>query len=386
MNILHLLSEWKWTGPADPVMNLCQQLERRGHRITFAYRRPPREQARCIEAFVRARKVTATDEFHLNRYFSLTNNPADILALRRFIRRNEIQIVNTHLDHDHLLGGLAARLAGNRARVIRADHKRDSFSPNFGNKILLSRLTDGVITFSEKAHRNLVENLSVPEDKIVRVNPAVDISEYNPSCGDRSWRRQWNLSDDDVVVGVVARFQRYRRMDIFLEALRRAVKVAPKLKALLVGRGGRAMQETVVKPIEEMKLQDHAIVPGYQAEHYRDALASMDVFAFLIAGSDGTGRALREAMAMGKPAIVNNLGMLPEMVDEGRSGIVFNDNPDELADAMIKLATNRGLRENMAREALKKAQTEFSLERQAGEVEAFYNRILGGSSESEVRK
>ena len=38
MKILHLFSDWKWTGPAEPVLNLCKELEKRGHDVTLGYR------------------------------------------------------------------------------------------------------------------------------------------------------------------------------------------------------------------------------------------------------------------------------------------------------------------------------------------------------------
>jgi UDP:flavonoid glycosyltransferase YjiC (YdhE family) len=41
MKILQLFSNWKWTGPADPILNLCKGLEKRGHEVTLAYQKPP---------------------------------------------------------------------------------------------------------------------------------------------------------------------------------------------------------------------------------------------------------------------------------------------------------------------------------------------------------
>jgi len=86
MNILHLFSDWKWTGPAEPVLALCEELTRRGHTVTFAYRRPPKPVERSIEAFVKSFAVNSTDQFRLNRYFSVSDNPRDVMALRRYVR------------------------------------------------------------------------------------------------------------------------------------------------------------------------------------------------------------------------------------------------------------------------------------------------------------
>ena len=66
MKILHLFSNWKWTGPADPTLNLYKGLEKRGHDVTFAYRRPPFPIEDSIEKRVFQSGVKATDRFQLN--------------------------------------------------------------------------------------------------------------------------------------------------------------------------------------------------------------------------------------------------------------------------------------------------------------------------------
>src|SRR6185503_14630370 len=141
MNILHLFSDWKWTGPAEPVLNLCEELARRGHNVTFAYRRPPKPVQRSIESFVGQFKVKTTGQFRLNRYFSIADNPRDVLALRRFIREHSIDVVNTHLAHDHTLAAAAFAFGFRRSSpkpvLIRTDHKRDSISNSVLNRMLL---------------------------------------------------------------------------------------------------------------------------------------------------------------------------------------------------------------------------------------------------------
>jgi glycosyltransferase involved in cell wall biosynthesis len=178
-----------------------------------------------------------------------------------------------------------------------------------------------------------------------------------------------------VVLGVVARFQKYRKMDMFFQALAKAIKIAPQLKAMLVGRSSQ-FQETILDPIRELGLEQHAKVAGYLTDRYREGLASMDGFVFMIAGSDGTGRAMLEAMALGRPVIANNIGMLPELNEAGKTGLIFNDNADDLADCMVRLATDEPLRRSLGREAALKAKTEFSLEKQAMALESFYEQRL----------
>jgi len=357
------------------MLNIAFEQQKRGHQVTFACQQQAWHKARSIATFIKKRGVNATDRFQLNHHAALTTGPGDVRRLTQFLRDHKIDILNTHLSHDHLLGGLAARLASRRIVVLRTDHYRDSFPPGFLNRLLLTRLTDGVITFSEKARINLIGNFRLAPERVERINPALAAAAFAPLAGEVLLRKELGFSEQDVVLGVVARFQKYRKMDMFFAALAKAIKRAPQLKAMLVGRSSQ-FQETILDPIRELGLEQHAKVAGYLTDRYREGLASMDGFVFMIAGSDGTGRAMLEAMAMGRPVIANNIGMLPELNEAGKTGLIFNDNADDLADCMVRLANDETLRRSLGKGAAQKARAEFCLEKQALAIETFYERML----------
>jgi L-malate glycosyltransferase len=241
--------------------------------------------------------------------------------------------------------------------------------------LLLQRLTDGIITFSARARTKLIQDFGIKPDRIVRVNPAMETGTFHPGAGNRTFRAELGFTDSDIVVGVVARFQQYRKMGTFFEAMRLVLRQNPRVKAMLVGRSSQ-MEETIQRPIQEMGLTQNIILAGYLTDRYLDGLASMDMFVFMIAGSDGTARAMREALAMGVPVIANNTGMLPEFIEDGKSGLLFNDDPQDLAEKILKLACDESLRKNLGVAAAARAKEDFSLERQVTDVEAFYLRLL----------
>ena len=381
MKILHLFSDWKWTGPSEPIVNLCKELERRGHDITLAYRKPPFPVEESIERRVLKEGIKATSQFHLDRPIkfylpsSLRKNISDISNLTRYLDKEKFDILNVHQSHDHILGGIAARRSGSPVVVIRTDHKRDPISPHPGNRLLISKLTDGMITFSERARRENAEHFGLPLDRVSKVNPALDLDRYLPEREFKDMRSIFGIGTDDIVIGMVARFQKYRRTEIFLEAVKSIVKEFPKIKVLLVGRSSQ-MNESVVKPMKRLGIEPWVVLGGYQTEDYLDTLACMDIFVFLMAGSDGTARALREAMAMGKPTIVANRGILPELVEDGVSGFVIKDSPEALAAATLQLLQNPELRRKMGEAAYKKAHKEFRLDCQVEAIEKFYQEML----------
>jgi glycosyltransferase involved in cell wall biosynthesis len=381
MKILHLFSNWKWTGPADPVLNLCKGLQDRGHDVTLAYRKPPLPVEDSVEKRVLKAGIKATDRFRLNHSLKpyqpsfYVSHLKDISSLMDYLRQERFDILNVHHSHGHLIGGIAARRAGYPLVIIRTDHKRDSLKLNVGNCILISRFTDGMITFSERARKADAEHFGIPPERIRKVSPALDLSRYDSQRKWKDMRTVFGIGPEDVVIGMVARFQKYRRTEVFLEAVKSVVREFPKLKLLLVGRSSQ-IQESVVQPIKKLAIEPWVVLAGYRTEDYIDTLACMDIFVFLMPGSDGTARALREAMAMGKPVIVADRGMLSELVDHEVSGLVVKDTSDGLAQAVLQLLRIPELTESLGRVAYQKAHDEFRLDRQVEAVEQFYQEMI----------
>ena len=381
MKILHLFSDWKWTGPSEPVLHLCKGLEKRGHDVTFAYQKPPFPVEDSLEKRVLKEGVKATNQFHLNHAMkvyhpsSIWNNLHDIENLRKYFNQEKFDILNVHQSHDHILGGIAARRANDPVVVVRTDHKRDPLKPSLGNRLLISKLTDGMLTFSEKARREDSENFGLPRERVCRIPPSLDLDRFNPQGEFKDMRHAFGIEPTEIVIGMVARFQKYRRTRLFLEAVKKIVEEFPKIKILLVGRSSQ-MEESVVQPMKQLRIEPWVILGGYRTGDYVDTLACMDIFVFLMAGSDGTARALREAMAMGKPSVVANRGIMPELVEHGVSGLVVEDAPEALADATLQLLQRPALRKAMGEAAYQKAHREFRLDRQVEAVGKFYQQII----------
>jgi glycosyltransferase involved in cell wall biosynthesis len=381
MKILHLFSNWKWTGPADPTLNLCKGLEKRGHDVTFAYRKPPVPVKDSIEKRVLQSGVKATDRFQLDHSVKfyhpsfLPTHLRDILDLTHYLREGKFDILNVHHTHGHLLGGIAARRSGYPVIVIRSDHKRDPLKPSLGNRLLISQFTDGMITFSDRAKREDSEHFGLPLERVKKISPALDLNRYDPQGKFKDMRTVFGIEPKEIVIGMIARFQKYRRTAVFLESVKAIVKEFPNVKILLVGRSSQ-IEQSVVQPMKQLGVEKWIILGGYQTEDYLDSLACMDIFVFLMAGSDGTARALREAMAMGKPVIVANRGMLPELVEDGISGLVVNDTADELARAALRLLHHPEVREALGKAAYQRAHQNFQLDRQVEAVESFYQEMM----------
>jgi len=232
-----------------------------------------------------------------------------------------------------------------------------------------------MITFSERARRDDAKHFGLPLDRVAKVSPALDLNRYDPHRKFKDMRAHFGIRPGEIVIGMIARFQKYRRTDVFLEAVKTIAEEFPNVRVLLVGRSSQ-MERSVIQPVKRLGIEKWVVLGGYQTNDYLDTLACMDLFVFLMPGSDGTARALREAMAMGKPVIVANRGMLPELVENGVSGLVVNDTREELARVALRLIHHPEIRDALGKAAYQKAHQEFQLDQQVEAVESFYQEMI----------
>ncbi len=375
MKILHLFSNWKWTGPAEPALNLSLSLKKRGHDVTFACGTATKGNTNYVATKAMERGITPVTAFKLKKHFNVINNLRDISHVKQFIKKNRYDIVHTHMPNDHLIGGKAARGCGHEVLVVRTDYSGIEPTDSLRNRYLLKNLTDGLLVVSDKSLKGNMATFNLKRETVQKIDGAIDLNRFDPANSKQDLQNSLGIKEDDVVVGIVARVQRHRQFDLLLHAISIAVKEYANLKLLIIGRGTN-INEIAVERSSEMNIDNNVIFAGYRKDDFVDVLACMDINVFLVPGSDGSCRAVREVMAMGKPVITLPNGMLPEMVINGETGFIVNDNAPDMADAFLKLTQNKQLREKLGMAAREKAVNDFNLDRQSEIVEKFYYSLI----------
>lgn len=372
VRVLHLFGDWKWTGPAEPTLDLCLELRSRGADVRLLCPKAPPEASSNLPAAARERGLEPLHGLRFNRKLNLLDNLSDVATLRALCDSDSVEILHVHSSQDHLLGGLAARRARVRPAIVRTNQKAVPTPKGPGSSFLLRRLTDGYLTYSQVALEADTRAFGL-DGRARLIPPALRLDRFDPSTPADAARTRFGIAPDAFVLGVVARMQRHRRFDVLLEGVKRAG--VPGLRVLVIGRGTN-METVAVKPARRLGLEQIVTFTGYLGKDYLPTVAAFDALLFLVPGSDGTCRALREAMAMGKPVIGARRGMIPELVEDGRTGLVIDDTPDNIARAIERLAASRDGRLAMGKAARAKAVEAFDLRRQADAVIDAYETTL----------
>jgi glycosyltransferase involved in cell wall biosynthesis len=377
LKILHLYSDWKWTGPAEPAIQACRSLMDRGHEVIFACCEPPPEYFESVKQKALDLDLNVTTRFKLDRHMHPWNTLHDLATLPVFMRRQKVDIVHCHLSHDHGLGTRCTHWSwSGRPPLVRSLYKRSVLKPSWLNRWLLKSYTDGYVTFTDSFRDDYIHRFQLPPDRVVVSPMSIDLDRFRPDRPFADMRAKFGIAPDAPVIGIVGRFQKYRRAEVFIEAAHRVLQEAPEARFVIIGRSGQ-LQKTVIEPIRRLGIEQQVILTGYLTDEYADTLASLDIFTLLMPGFDGTARAVREAMALAKPCVVSNYGMLPEIVPHDVAGLSVPPRPEELAAGWLRLIRDDETRRRMGMAARRHAEENFRIDTVGPCLETLYERLLG---------
>ena len=373
MRILQLTSDWKWTGPAEPMLRLGLALREQGSRVWLACPEPPGPRDRSVVAEARAAGMEPVLTIRRGRGTG-PRDLRDVRRLRAWLAAENVEIIHVWHARDHLLALQAALGRRRRTRIVRSYRKAEKIPSWPWNRWMFGPGTDGLVCVSpETARANETLRGRRP---ITGVFGAADLTRFYPGPPDPRIRRELGFRESDRVLGIVARVQAHRRFDLLLEAARRLFERCGDARLLIVGRGTRR-RELAEEPARRAGIADRVVFAGYRNADYDAVLRSMDLFTFLVPGSDGTCRALLEAAACGIPAVVTRRGALPEIVDDGRTGLVVSEDPEALAAAWQSLLEDAPRRRRLGDAARERALRSFDPAAQATALSAFYRRLVG---------
>jgi glycosyltransferase involved in cell wall biosynthesis len=379
LRILQITSDWKWTGPAEPMLELAAGLEERGHEVAVACPEPPEPGARSVagEARARGREPALALGFARGRGDWWLRGAGEARRLRRLLDERRFDLVHAWHTRDHALALRAAGLRPGVRRValVRSWRKGEPFPAAPWSRWLFGPASDGVLCVAPGvAERCRAQRGGRPTRGWFG---AVDVERFAPRPPDPEVRSSLGLRAEDRVVGIVARVQPHRRFDLLLAAAALLFARDERARLLVVGRGTRRA-ELAEQPARRLGIADRVVFAGYRREDYGEVLRCCDVFTFLVPGSDGTCRALLEAAACGIPAVTSRRGALPEIVADGETGLLADETPEALAAAWASLLADPDRRRTLGGAARKRAETHFTRARLAAEVESLYREVLAG--------
>lgn len=212
----------------------------------------------------------------------------------------------------------------------------------------------------------------------VRVIPnGVDTNEFNPKVDPTGVKERYALAGYKtlIFVGALTPWHAYKGVDVLLYAFAAIAKQCEGLKLLIVGGG--SMLNHYRQLAEDMCKDGRVVFTGHVGDELLPSLYAASDFAVLPSrdSSEGFGLVLLEAMACGKAVIGSDVGGIPEVIDNWKTGVlVAPKDPEALANAIHALYVDDELRNKMG-----EAGREFALMRDwsvvADRVSSLYREV-----------
>lgn len=368
LRILQVVSSPWLTGPGSAALELACSLRELGHRVRLAAIPGGLLEARAREAGL------SFEGFRFDRRLGPLDAWSHRGRLLRLVREAGIQVVHAHLSHDHWIA-LSARRGAGLPLVVRTFHLPRAVKGDALHRLLCYRRTDGFLAVSEGVRARCVRAAGIPEDRVQTLRGMVDTDFFRPGTGAES-PAALGLDGEGPVVGTVSRLSAARGHLTLLEAFARVRAQIPAARLLIAGKGERRAE--ILRRAEALGLGRAVVLPGFWEGDLRDVFRQLRVFVLQSAGSEGTGRALLEAMACGLPCVVTASDGLDEIVGGGDAGVVVPPaDPDALAEAVLRLLRDPDSAAALGRRARSRAEAEFRRDLQAVRTAAFYRSVLG---------
>lgn len=303
------------------------------------------------------------------KYLSIkTTNPLKHIStyqLIKYLRKVKADVVDIHGPH----GVLAMPFLAHMGKIFTL-HDPFPHTGEYGgrggkfHKWLGMRFADHIIVHDKKSAKLVSKIYNLPDDKITAL-PLGVLSIF------RKWSKK-EINEEKNTVLFFGRISPYKGLEYLIKAEPLIVREIPDLKIIIAGQGDFSNYEKMIQDRRRYEIYNHYITNELTARLFQRATCM--VLPYTDATQSGV---LMTAYAFNKPAIVTDVGGLPEVVEDGVTGFVVPPRDENsLARAIINLLKNKDLKEKIKKNISRVSKNKFSWEQIASHTIAVYKKAL----------
>ncbi|MBU1260892.1 MAG: glycosyltransferase [Planctomycetes bacterium] len=256
--------------------------------------------------------------------------------LATLLKKQGVDILHCHKHKSTIQGVLAAKLAG--VPIIIAHVHGLGRTRNIKRKLLnflLLRYVDKILAVGEATRKDILQsNPSIKPEKVINIGNSIDLDYFSSArYNKQTARRQFGVSENSFVFATAGRLAPTKGQHYLISAFARIKKQLTNAELLIVGTG--ELKDELAKQAADWGCDSSVHFLG-RIKNMPEFYSAIDVFV-LPSVAEGLPRTLIEAMAAGVLCIASDIGSIPEILDNGRLGLLVPaKNADALADAMLK--------------------------------------------------
>jgi glycosyltransferase involved in cell wall biosynthesis len=233
----------------------------------------------------------------------------------------------------------------------------------------LTPYMDRLIAVSKSIERKLVDEQRT-EVPVSLIYNGVDLDRYDSQEACCTLPEEYGMEPGSCIVGVVARLEPEKGHPTLLEAWPAVLQAVPDTYLLIVGEGSR--RDALEAQARELRIAHRVVFTG-RRDDVPAVTAALDV-AVLPSYREAQGMVILEAMALSRPVVASNVGGIPEMIEDGLTGLLVPPHDaDALAAAIVRLLKNHSLADMIGRAGHDMVHDRFCIQLMVKAIESIYD-------------
>ena len=306
-------------------------------------------------------------------------------ALAVYLVEGRADVIHNHMFRAETVGTRAAMaladIGHRRPYVVSTVHSSRIRSQE--DRQVLRDLTphmDQLIAVSQMVERKL-EDEGRTTAPVRRIYNGVDLSRYEQQEACCTLPEEYGMEPGSQLVGIVARLEPEKGHPTLLEAWPRVLRAVPDAYLLIVGEGSR--REALEAQARELRIAHRVVFTG-RRDDVPAVTAALDV-AVLPSYREAQGLSVLEAMALSRPVVASNVGGIPEMIEDGVTGLLVPPHDAEtLAGAITRLLRDHPYADTLARAGHDLVHDRFCIELMVEAIQTIYEEGARATRPTEV--
>ena len=303
-----------------------------------------------------------------------------IPRLIRYLRKHRPDLVHTQLEFGDILGNITAKIL--RIPTVSTIHVMPTVSAPLKQRIhqaawwaVLRFCSNRIIAVSDRSRNHYINNFRIRSDQAITIYNGIDLTRFHQKSRqfNSHFRTQLGIPDESIVLLTVAILRRQKGIQYMIKALSRIIHEFPNVIYLVVGDGPHLPK--LQQEAHNHNISEHIHFTGLRRD-ISEILSIGDIF-ILPTLTEALPTVLSEAMASKLPIISSNVGGIPEMIEDGKNGLLIDaGNPSQLADACISLLRSKNRQTQMGEYGYELAQSKFNILTQTNKLRSLYRELM----------
>ncbi len=349
---------------------ICELIDSERIQLSFVFLNQDNSE---IEEFVRVRGY----EFIRIKYAGKKDLPKALWKTYRFLKKNKCDAIHCHLFDATIVGLMAGVLSGVKQRVFTrhyATYHHVYFPRAVKYDLFMNRMATDIVAISQLVKTVLIDKEHVSSKKVHLIYHGFQLAEYASveEKNIRKFRSRYNISEGDIVVGVVARYTLLKGIQFIIPAFIRLLQEYPQAKLLIANNHGN--DEAYLRGMLSQVPPENVIEVTYERDMgalYKSL--NMYIHVPISDHIEAFGQTYVEALMAGIPSIFTLSGIAQEFIEHEKNAIVVPfEDADAIYTAMKRLLCDPELVRRITLQGSKDASERFDVRNMVEGLEKLY--------------